>query len=58
MVSSVADAFDRMVNIDDAPATPAAPALDLTRARTVLLKKLDPEVTVSARLVGRISSES
>ncbi len=56
MVSSVADAFDRMVNIDDAPATPAAPAFDLTRARTALLKKLDPAVTVSARLVGRISS--
>lgn len=55
MVFATATAFDRMVNVGDVAAAPAAPEFDLAGARVALLKRLDPETTVSARLGSRLT---
>jgi hypothetical protein len=54
LVGAVAAAFDRFVTIADAPAAAAGPTLNLDTARSGLLAKLDPEVTVSARVHFRL----
>lgn len=54
MVTAVASAMDRMVTVGDAPLAPAAPAFDLAAAKAGLMTRLDPGVTVSARLAGRL----
>ena len=54
MVVAVAGAIDRMVSINDSPPPAAAPALDLARANTALLNRLDPNITVAARLKDRL----
>ncbi|MFY9579201.1 MAG: hypothetical protein WAQ33_07730, partial [Gaiellaceae bacterium] len=54
LVAAVAGAFDRVVTIGDAPATPAGPMLDLAAARSGLLTKFDPEVTIAARVQFRL----
>lgn len=54
LVAAVAATFDRLVTIADAPASPAGPALDLAAARSGLLVKFDPEVTIAARVQFRL----
>jgi hypothetical protein len=54
LLASIATAFDRMVSVDDAPASPDGPALDLPQTRSGLLDKLDPEVTIAARVHFRL----
>ena len=53
-VAAAAVAFDSLVTVADDPALPAGPALDLAAARSGLLTKLDPEVTISARVKFRL----
>lgn len=53
-VAAVATAFDSVVSVADAPAPPADPALDLAAAHSSLLTKLDPEITISARVQFRL----
>ena len=54
MVTAVALAMDRMVQIGDALPSPASPAFDLAAAKAGLMTRLDPGVTVAARLAGRL----
>ncbi len=54
LVGAAAAAFDRLVTVGDAPAASAGPALDLGTVRTGLLAKLDPEVTIPARVRVRL----
>lgn len=54
MVSAVALAMDRMVLASDAPESASAPVIDLAVVKAGLQRRLDPEVTVAARLTGRI----
>jgi len=54
MVSAVALALDRTVLIGDAPPPAVGPALDLATANSALLTRLDPNLTVAARLNGRL----
>ncbi len=55
LLTASADAFDRLVTAGDAPIAPAGPSLDLVALRVALLAKIDPEVTVLARIHSRIS---
>jgi hypothetical protein len=54
MVSAVALALDRTVVIADAPPPAVGPTLDLATANSALLTRLDPNITVVARLKGRL----
>jgi hypothetical protein len=54
LAGAVAAAFDRLVTVADAPDAPAGPTLDLETVRSGLLAKLDPEVTVAARVRFRL----
>jgi hypothetical protein len=54
LVGAVAAAFDRLVTITDAPAAAVGPMLNLDTARIGLLAKLDPEVTMPARVHFRL----
>lgn len=54
LVLAAATAIDRMVGIGDAPPSAAAPSFDLAAARTGLLARLDPGVTVPARIQSRL----
>jgi hypothetical protein len=54
LVVGAAAAFDTLVTVADAPAPPAGPTLDLVAGRSGLLTKLDPEVTIPARVRFRL----
>jgi hypothetical protein len=54
LVNAAATAFDRMVTLADAPQRAVGPVLDLRAARTGLLGKTDPEITVAARIRTRL----
>jgi hypothetical protein len=58
LVGAVAAAFDRLVTIADSPAAVARPTLNLDTARTGLLAKLDPEVTMAARVHFRLDIQA
>jgi hypothetical protein len=54
IIGSVAAGFDRVVTEADAPTAPPGPVLDLAAARSGLLAKFDPEVTIAARVQFRL----
>jgi hypothetical protein len=54
LLGSVATAFDRVVAEADAPRAPPGPVLDLATQKSGLLVKLDPAVTIAARLGLRL----
>ena len=54
IVAGAAAAFDRITTVADAPPPPAGALLDLAAARASLLARIDPEVTVAARLHLRV----
>jgi hypothetical protein len=54
LIGAVAAGFDRVVSLADSSDDPPGPALDLAAARAGLLAKLDPEVTITARVHSRL----
>jgi hypothetical protein len=56
LVGAAAGALDRMVGVSDAPPRPAGPVIDLGAVRQTLVARVDPELTVAARVHERISS--
>lgn len=58
MVAASAGAFDRAVGLVDAPPPPPGPILDLTSTRQALLSRIDPQVTISARVHRRLQSNA
>jgi hypothetical protein len=56
LLTASAAALASTVLITDAPPAPDGPALDLPTAKTALLGRIDPAVTVKTRALGRITS--